>query len=149
MHQQIKDHIKEAMLAKDSVRLNTLRGLLAAFTNEVVAKKRKPDEMLSDEEAIEVIRRSVKQRKDSISQFRDGGREDLATDEEAELAVLEVYLPQMMNKDEIRKVAEQKKEEMGVTDKSNMGMFIGAVMKELKGKADGQDVKEVIEELLA
>lgn len=149
MHQQIKDHIKEAMLAKDSVRLNTLRGILAAFTNEVVAKKRKPDEMLADDEALEVIRRAVKQRKDSISQFRAGGREDLAVDEEAELAILQTYLPTMMSRDEIKIVAEQKKAEMGVTDKSKMGMFMGAVMKELKGRADGDDVKAVVEELLA
>ncbi len=149
MHQQIKDHIKEAMLAKDSVRLNTLRGILAAFTNETMAKKRKPDEMLSDDEALEVIRRAVKQRKDSISQFRAGGREDLAVDEEAELAILQTYLPTMMSRDEIKVVAEQKKSEMGVTDKSKMGMFMGAVMKELKGRADGDDVKAVVEELLA
>jgi len=149
MHQQIKDHIKEAMIAKDSVRLNTLRGILAAFTNETMAKKRKPDEMLTDDEAIEVIRRAVKQRKDSISQFRAGGREDLASSEEAELVILEAYLPQMMSRDEIKVIAEQKKTEMGVTDKSKMGMFMGAVMKELKGKADGEDVKAVVEELLA
>lgn len=149
MHQQIKDNIKEAMLAKDSVRLNTLRGILAAFTNEVVAKKRKPDEMLADDEALEVIRRAVKQRKDSISQFRAGGREDLAVDEEAELVILQTYLPTMMSRDEIKIVAEQKKAEMGVTDKSKMGMFMGAVMKELKGRADGDDVKAVVEELLS
>jgi uncharacterized protein YqeY len=149
MHQQIKDHIKEAMLAKDSVRLNTLRGILAAFTNETMAKKRKPDEMLTDDEALEVIRRAVKQRKDSITQFRAGGREDLAVDEEAELAILQTYLPTMMSREEIKAVAEQKKAEMGVTDKSKMGMFMGAVMKELKGRADGDDVKAVVEELLA
>ena len=149
LHQQIKDQIKEAMLARDSVRLNTLRGLLAAFTNEAVAKKRKPDEMLSDEEALDVIRRAVKQRKDSVEQFTAGGRTDLAEAEQIELAILEVYLPQMMSRDEIRTVAEQKKTELGVTDKSKMGMFMGAVMKELKGKADGEDVKAVVEELLA
>ncbi len=147
LHQQIKDQIKEAMLAKDSVRLTVLRGLSSAMTNELVATKRKPDELLTDEEAISVIRRQVKQRKDSIEQFRKGGREDLAAAEEAELKILEVYLPQLMSPDEIRKIAEAKKAELGVTDKSKMGIFMGAVMKELKGRADGATVKEIIESM--
>lgn len=147
LHQTIKDQIKEAMLAKDSVRLNTLRGVLSAFTNELVAKKRKPQEELTDEESIDVIRRGVKQRKDSIEQFRKGGREDLAQSEEAELKILETYLPQMMPKDTILSIAQKRKEEMGITDKSKLGMLMGAIMKELKGQADGQDVKEVVESL--
>jgi len=146
MHQQIKDQIKAAMLAKDTVRLGVLRGLLAAFTNELVATKRMPQDMLTDEEVIAVIRRQAKQRKDSIEQFVNGGRPELAEDEKAELAVLETFLPQMMSKDEIRKVVEAKKAEMGEVDKSKMGIFMGSIMKDLKGKAEGADVKEVIEE---
>ncbi|HZS42926.1 MAG TPA: GatB/YqeY domain-containing protein [Candidatus Paceibacterota bacterium] len=147
LQQQIKDQIKEAMLAKEAVRLSVLRGLSSAFTNELVATKRKPDVELPDEEAISVIRRQVKQRKDSIEQFRKGGREDLAAAEEAEMKILEVYLPQMMSREEILKVAEAKKAELGITDKSKMGAFMGAVMKELKGRADGAAVKEVVESL--
>lgn len=148
LHQQIKEQIKEAMKAHEEVRLRTLRGLSAAFTNELVATKRPPQEELPDEEAINVIRRAVKQRKDSIEQFEKGGREDLAQGEKEELAVLEAYLPQMMSREEVMKVAQSKMEELGVTDKSKMGMFMGAVMKELKGKADGDVVKSVVEELL-
>ncbi len=146
LHIQIRDQIKEAMLAKETVRLNTLRGLLSAFTNELVAKKRKPNEELSDEEALDVIRRGVKQRKDSIEQFTAGGRKDLAESEEAELAILQTYLPQMMSLDEIRTVAEAKKIELNA-DKSKLGQLMGVVMKELKGKADGADVKTVVEAL--
>lgn len=149
LQQQIRDGIKQAMLAKDSVRLNVLRGLVSAFTNELVAQKRKPQEELNDEEALNVIKRSVKQRKDSIDQFRAGGREDLVASEEAELAVLQTFLPATMSKDAIRAIAEKKKVELGVTDKSKMGVFMGAVMKELKGQADGADVKEVVESLFA
>jgi uncharacterized protein YqeY len=147
LQQKIREGIKEAMLAKDSVRLNVLRGLVSAFTNELVAQKRKPQEELSDEEAINVIKRNVKQRKDSIDQFRAGGREDLATSEEAELSILQTFLPATMSKDLIREVAEKKKIELGINDKSKMGVFMGAVMKELRGQADGADVKEVIEDL--
>jgi hypothetical protein len=147
LHQTIREEIKKAMLAKDAVRLGTMRGLIAAFTNELVTKRRKPNEELNDDEVLDVIRKGVKQRKDSIEQFRKGGREDLASSEEAEMKILETYLPQLMSKDEIMKVAMAKKEELGVTDKSKMGMFMGAVMKELKGRADGGDVKAVIESL--
>jgi uncharacterized protein len=149
LNQKIKDEVKEAMLARDTVRLNTLRGLLAAFTNEVVAKKRKPSEELTDDEAMDVIRRSVKQRKDSIEQFTTGGRMDLVKSEQAELDILLAYLPQMMSRDEIKKVVMTKKTELGVNDKTGAGKLMGAVMKELKGKADGEDVKAVTEELLA
>nr|NIT71453.1 GatB/YqeY domain-containing protein [candidate division KSB1 bacterium]NIX71133.1 GatB/YqeY domain-containing protein [candidate division KSB1 bacterium] len=99
--------------------------------------------MIGDEGAITVIKRLAKQRKDSIEQFEGAGRNELAEKEKAELAILEGYLPEMMGKDEIEKVARVKKDELGVDDKLKMGMLMGAVMKELKGKADGGDVKAV------
>ena len=147
IQQQIRDEIKKAMLAKEALRLEVMRGLLAAFTNELVATKRTPQEPLPDEDALKVIKRAANQRKDSIEQFEKGNRKDLAEKERAELAIIETFLPKMMGKDEIRKVAEAKKAELGVTDKSKMGIFMGAVMKELKGQADGADVKEVVESL--
>lgn len=149
LHQQIKDEIKKAMMAKEALRLETMRGLSAAFTNELVATKRTPQEMLTDEEALKVIKRAANQRKDSIEQFEKGGRPELAEKEKAELAIIETFLPQMMSKDEIRKIAEAKKTELGATDKSKMGMFMGTLMKELKGRADGNDVKEIVESLFS
>lgn len=145
LHEDIKEQLKDAMRAKDEVRLRTIRGMITAFTNELVATRRKPQEVLPDEEVIGVIRKLAKQRKESIEQFRAGNREDLAVGEEAELAVLEAYLPQLMSREDIEKVAVAKKAEMGDIDKSKMGMLMGAVMKELKGKADGADVKAVVE----
>lgn len=109
LQQQIRDGIKQAMLSKDSVRLNVLRGLVSAFTNELVAQKRKPQEELNDEEALNVIKRSVKQRKDSIDQFKAGGRDDLVASEESELAILQTFLPATMSKDAIRAIAEKRK----------------------------------------
>jgi len=147
LHQQIRGEIKKAMLAKDTLRLDLLRGILSAFMNEVVAQKRKPQEELTDEDALSVIKRAVKQRKDSIKQFVAGGRSDLASSEEAELQILQIYLPETMSKEEIKIVAEQKKAELGITDTQKLGMLVGAVMKELKGKADGGNVKEVVESL--
>ena len=147
LHKQIKEGIKIAMLAKDTVRLTVLRGLLTAFTNELVATKRKPQEELSDEEIITVIRRAVKQRKDSIDQFRKGGREELASAEELELKILETFLPRMMSKEDVKKKVVEMKEKLGIADKSKIGQLIGATMKELNGAADGADVKEAAESL--
>lgn len=136
-----------AMKARDTVRLNALRNLSSAFTNELVAKGQKPQEELADDLALGVIKRLVKQRKDSIEQFTKGGRDDLAVEEKAELEILQAYLPASVSRDEIMKVAVAKKAELGMTDKSKMGMLIGAVSKEFKGSAEGSDIKEVVESL--
>ena len=147
LQKDIQGKIKDAMIAKDAVRLTVLRGLVSAFTNESVAKGKTPQDELPDEDAISAIKRAVKQRKDSIEQFTKGNRIDLVAVEEAELKILDTFLPQTMSKEEIRKIAEAKKAELGVTDKAGLGKFMGAVMKELKGKADGNDVKEVVKSL--
>ena len=135
------------MKAKETLKVETLRGLKAAFTNELVATKKKPDEPVEDEMAFAVIRREVKKRKEASEAFRTGNRPELADKEDAERAILESYLPALMSREDILKVAEAKKAELGVTDKKDMGRFMGAVMQELKGKADGADVKAVVDSL--
>lgn len=147
IHESIKAGIPEAMKAKDEVRLRTFRSLVTAMTNEVVAKKRKPDEFLADDEAIAVIKRAANQRKDSIEQFTTAGRAELAEPEKLELVILESLLPAQMSREEIEAVVKAKIAEMEA-DKSKAGMLTGAVMKELKGKADGGLVKEVVDSLL-
>ena len=147
LHEQIKNGIKEAMLAKDALRLKAFRAMSAAFTNELVAKNRKPQEMLADEEAIAVITKLAKQRKDSIDQFKKGNREDLVREEESELKILEIYLPKMRDKGEVEQAARAKKEELKITDGTKKGMFMSALMKDLKGKADGALVREVVDSL--
>ncbi len=147
IHTDLRRLIKEAMLTRDSVRLITLRGLLSACTNELVAKKRKPDEELADVDTLEVIRRQVKQRKDSIEQFEKGGRQELADNEKAELVILESLLPPQMSREEILEIVKAKQIELDANDPSKKGQFMGAVMKELKGKADSGLVKEVIDSL--
>ena len=148
LHTQIKEELKTALKAHDEVRLRTVRSMLTAFTNELVATGKTPQGLLDDAGVLSVIKRLAKQRKDSITQFEAGGRPELALVEKDELAVLESYLPSMMTQDEIRPIAEKKIAEMGAVDKSKMGMLIGSLMKELQGKADGGDVKAVVEELL-
>lgn len=148
LHTQIKEELKTALKAKDEVRLRTVRSMLTAFTNELVATGKKPQDTLDDAGVLSVIKRLAKQRKESIVQFEAGNRADLAATEKEELVVLESYLPQMMSREEIKPIAEKKLAELGITDKSKMGMAIGALMKELQGKADGADVKAVVEDIL-
>ena len=145
----IREEATAAMKARNKLKVRVLRGLLAAFTNEVISQKKKPDAEISDDDALKVIKRAVKQREDSIEQFAKGGRNDLVENEQAELEILKTYLPEVMSKEEIQKVAEAKKTEMGIEDKTKMGILMGAVMKELGGKADGKDVKEVVDNLFA
>ena len=147
LHEQIKNNIKEAMLAKNTTLLETLRSMLAGFTNELVAKNRKPNEVLLDADALTVINRLAKQRKDSIEQYKKGNRQDLVNEEEAQLTILETYLPKLMEKSEIEKISKNKKEELGITDSTKKGMLMQALMKELKGKVDGGMVKEVVDSL--
>lgn len=147
LHEEIKGEIKKAMMAKDAVRLEVMRGLVTAFTNELVSTGRTPQEFLKDEEALAVITRSAKQRKDSIEQFTKGGRMDLVEEEVPQLAVLEAYLPKLMDKSEVEVIAFAKKSELGIDDPSKKGMLMAAIMKDLKGKADGMVVKDVVDAL--
>jgi len=147
MHENIKNQIKDAMRAKDTIRLEVLRGLQALFSNELIAKGI-ADPLLKDADVIVIIKRSVKQRKDSIEQFEKGGRNDLAKKEKAELKILEEFLPETMNKKDIEKIVKEKIKKAGKIDKAKIGQFIGMIMKELKDKADGNDVKQVVDELV-
>ena len=147
LHEQVKGELKEAMKAKDAVRLRTVRSMLTAFMNELVAGGKTPQDMLDDDATLAVIKRLAKQRKESITQYEAADRPELAIPEKEELVVLETYLPQLMSPDEIRPIAEAKKAELGIDDKGKLGMLVGAVMKELAGKADGGDVKMVVESL--
>src|SRR3989344_1261582 len=94
---QLKEELKSAMKAKDAVRVSVLRGLLAGFVNENVAKGLKPETPVTDEMALAVIKRQTKQRQDSIEQFAKGARQDLVEKEKAELAILQKYLPAEMS----------------------------------------------------
>ena len=147
LHKKIREDMTNAMRAKDAGRLMVLRGLLTAFTNEAVTRGKKPDVELSDDEAILVIKKASKQRVDSILQFKKGNRMDLAEVEEKELSVLKEYLPEEMKSEDIEKIARAKKDELGISDKSKMGILMGAVMKETGGRADGGVVKEIVSKL--
>lgn len=146
LHETIKEQIKDAMRAHEELRLEVLRGLQAAFSNELIAK-RSSAPLLKDEEVLALIKKAVKQRKDSIEQFEKGGRKDLATKEKKELEILVKYLPETMSRADIKKIVEAKLKKEGPIDPKKMGQFMGGIMKELKGKAEGEDVKAVLDEM--
>ena len=141
---KIRADMAAAMKARDDLRVQTLRGALAAFTNELVAKDKKPTEELDDKDAVTVLKRLAKQRKEAAEVYEKGGRAELAAKEQSELKIIEEYLPQMAGPEEIEKVARAKMAE-GITD---AGKLTGAVMKEFAGRADGNEVKKVIGSLV-
>jgi uncharacterized protein YqeY len=147
--QKVRDDMKDAMRAKDQIRLDTLRGALAAFTNELVAKGKKPTEEIPDNEAVTVLKRLGKQRKEAAEVYEKGGRRELAEKELAEFKIIEAYLPQTASREDIEKVARAKMQELAVSDAAGIGKLTGAVMKEFAGNADGNDVREVLQKLLA
>ncbi len=146
---ELKEMMKDAMRAKDTVKLGVVRGLIAAMTNESVTKGKGPDGVLSEDEILTVLTRAAKQRKDSIEQFEKGGRPELAEGEKAELAVIETMLPAQMSRDEVVAAVTAKAAELGVTDKTGANKLMGSLMKDLKGKADGTVVKEVVDGMFA
>ncbi len=148
LYETIGNHLKEAMKSGDTFRRDTLRLVQSAVKNVAIDKLKSPVD-LSDSEIEEVLRRLVKQRKDSVEQYRAGGREDLASGEEAELNLLATYLPQAMPEAELRTLVEEALKESGIAEKSKMGQAMGVVMKKVAGRASGDDVRKMVESLLA
>lgn len=152
MQEKIQAELKKSMLAKDAERTNTLRMLLSAFTNEMVSEARmatgkSTTTPLSDEEVVKIVKKEVKKRKDSIQQFVLANRPELAEEERIELNILQEFLPAQMSKEEIlAKVAERLAE--SAIDNTKKGQFIGAMLKELGDSADGEIVKEAVDELV-
>jgi uncharacterized protein YqeY len=146
---ELREMIKGAMRAREEVRLSVLRGILTSITNELVAKGKKPTDELGEDDIMALVRRAAKQRKDSIEQFEKGNRADLADKEKVELAMLEAMLPMQMTSDEVEVAARAKMTELGITDKSKANQLMSALMKDLKGKADGTVVKTVVDKLFS
>ncbi len=148
IQEQIVSDIKEAMKAKEKDRLQVLRSLKAKLMEKEISERKDGEAKLTDEQAIEVLMKAAKQRKESIEQFEEGGREDLAENEKAELEIIEAYLPEMMDEEEVRKVVKEKIEALGASGMQDMGKIMGPLMGQLKGKADGSLVSKIVKEEL-
>lgn len=146
--EKLKQGINEALKNKEDLRLSVLRSLLSAYVNELVAKGKKPDADLTPPEELAVYKRQASQRKDSAQAFREGNRPELAKKEEAELEIIKEFLPAEMSAEKIKKIILEKKEELKIDDDKKIGLLIGAVMKEISGRADGNLVRKMIEDIL-
>ncbi|MDR9364647.1 MAG: GatB/YqeY domain-containing protein [Balneolaceae bacterium] len=146
---KILDDLKSAMKAKEADKLNVLRSLKAKLLEKEISERKDGEASLSDEQVVEVLMKAAKQRKESIDQFEEGGRDDLADKEKFELEIIEEYLPEMMDEDEIRNAVKKQIDQMGATDISDMGKVMGALMGQLKGKAEGATISKIVKEELS
>ena len=145
MEQQIQQDIKAAMLAKEKTRLESLRAIKAAI---LLAKTADGSESIADEAIVKIIQKLVKQRKETAEIYKQQNREELAAQELAEAAAMEVYLPKQMSEEELE--AELKKiiAQVGATGPQDMGKVMGTATKALAGKADGRAISALVKKLL-
>jgi uncharacterized protein YqeY len=145
LKQKLADDLKQAMREGDKVKRSAIRLAIAAIKNAEIARQT----TLEDSDILGVIAKEIRQRKESIEAFQQGGRQELASQEEAEMAVLEKYLPQQMSRDEIIAEARRVIEEVGAEGIRDKGRVMPQLIAKLKGRADGREINEVVTELLS
>lgn len=146
--EQIISDLKDAMKAKEQDKLRVLRSLKAKLMEKEIAERTGGEATLSDEQALQVLTKAAKQRKESIDQFQKGGREDLVANEEMELAIIEAYLPEMMSEEDVRTIVKEKITAMGASGPQDMGKVMGSLMGQLRGKAEGSLISTLVKEEL-
>lgn len=146
---KLQDDLKQAQLAKDEVKVATLRLLLSEIHNSEIQKGGLPAGGLADSDVISVIQREVKKRKEGAEGFRSGGREDKAQKEEVEAKILESYLPSQIEDRELTEIVNQAITEVGASGISDMGKVMGLVMGKVGGRADGGRVSELVKARLS
>ena len=145
LKQKLTDDLKQAMRDGDKVKRSAIRLLMAAVNNAEIAR-RAP---LEDTDILGIITKEVRQRRESIEAFKQGNRQDLVAQEEAELAILQEYLPQQMTREEVAEAARRVIEEVGALGPGDKGKVMPKLIAQLKGRADGQEINAVVSELLA
>jgi len=143
---KINQDLKDAMKSGDKLRLQTVRSIRASILE--FEKSGSGKEMNSEEE-IKLLSTAAKKRKESIEQFTNAGREDLAKTEEAELQIIMSYLPEQLSAEDIEKEVKKIAGKVGAKSKADFGKLMGAAAKEMKGKADGRVIKEIVEKVLS
>ena len=145
LKQKITDDIKQAMKGGDTVKRTTLRLLIASIHNVEIARRA----ALEDTDILGVIAKEARQRQESIESFKQGNRPDLVAKEEAELAILQGYLPRQMTRDEVGEAARKVIAEVGAQGPADKGKVMPKLIAQLKGRADGREINEVVTELLS
>lgn len=146
---RVTEDIKLAMKAKDKVRLETVRSIKKSILEKEVSVRPSGQETLSEEQEMEVLVQLAKQRRDSIAQYQQAGRTDLAEQETQELAILEEYLPKQLSDAEIGQMIDELIRQVGATSSKDLGKVMGPAMQQLKGKADGKKVQEMVKAKLS
>ena len=145
LKQKLADDLKQTLREKDKVRRSAIRLLMAAIKNAEIARQA----TLTDSDILGIIAKEVRQRHESIEAFKQGNRQDLVAQEEAELAILNEYLPQQMTREEIVEAARKVIDEVGAQGPGDKGKVMPKLIAELKGRADGREVNAVVTELLS
>jgi hypothetical protein len=149
LRQQLMDDLKEAMRQQDELRKRAIRSVIAAMKKAETDLTASGDRVhLDDSDILAIIAKQAKQRQESIDEFSKAGRQDLVVQEEAELSVLQAYLPQQLTREEIETEARRIIEEVQATSPRDMGKVMGPLMGRLRGRADGKLVNQVVRELL-
>lgn len=143
--EQLAQDIKEAMKQKDSLRLSVVRMLKSSLKNEEIERGK----ALSEQEEISVLSRELKMRLDSLREFEQAGREDLAEKVRQEVAIVKTYLPEELSEEELRKLIQEVIQEVGATSKKEMGKVMSQLMPKVAGRADGKKVNQLVQELLS
>ncbi|QHE62226.1 GatB/YqeY domain-containing protein [Rossellomorea vietnamensis] len=138
---RLNDDMKQAMKNKEKEKLSVIRMLKASLQNEAIKHGKQE---LSEDEELTVLSREVKQRKDSLQEFQNAGREDLVEKIQTELTYVEIYMPKQLSEEEVSAIVKQTVAEVGATSKADMGKVMGAIMPKLKGKADGALVNKLV-----
>ena len=146
---RISDDIKTAMKAKDKLRLETVRGIKKVILEKESEIRAKGREDLNEEEELAVLTQLAKQRRDSITQYNDAGRPELADKEAQELTILEEYLPAQLSDVEVEAVVDEVIAQVGASGPRDMGKVMGPAMKKLQGKADGGKVQAIVKSKLS
>ncbi|MFP4548552.1 MAG: GatB/YqeY domain-containing protein [Fidelibacterota bacterium] len=138
---QLKQDMMTAMKTREMEKVNTIRSLRGAIKDKAIELKKAE---LTDDEIMGVLTKAAKQRRDSIASYKEGGRDDLVAEEEKELAIIENYLPEQMDEDEVTKIVAEVIAQTGGSSMSDMGKVMGAIMPKVKGKADGNLVQRIV-----
>jgi len=145
LQDDISARLLSAMKSRDAVQTGTLRLLIAAFRNEEIKRGKSLDEAA----AMDVIQSEAKRRRESISEYKKAGRDDLAAKEEGELAVLQTYLPELLSENELQNLIDKAIQSTGAKGPQDMGRVMGALMPQIKGRADGRQTQQLVQKKLS
>ncbi|NOV03487.1 GatB/YqeY domain-containing protein [Paenibacillus planticolens] len=141
---RLNEDMKQAMKSQDKFKLSVIRMVRSTIKNSEIDLKR----ALDDNEVLDVLTREIKQRKDSLQEFTKAGREDLAENLKAELVILAEYMPQQLSEEEVKAIVQQTIQQIGASSKADMGKVMTALMPQVKGRADGKLINQLVQQLL-